>query len=64
MTNPDVVRIRALLPAARSTDQRAIINDSVRLDGGKPTEDVSVAPEQIKQIEKTALDHTADEAGS
>ncbi len=59
MTNLPIVPV----PPA-SKDQSATINDSVRGDGGKQTEHLPVTVEQLRKIEHTALDHTAEEAGS
>jgi hypothetical protein len=44
--------------------QKVVVNDSVRKDGGKPTDDQPVPAEQIKKIEEKAVNHTADETGS
>jgi hypothetical protein len=48
----------------KPADSRTVVNDAVRRDGGKPTDDQPVPAEQIERLERTAIDHTVDEPGS
>ena len=40
------------------------IDDQVRGDSGKPTDDKPVPKEEMEKIQKNARDHTKDEPGS
>jgi hypothetical protein len=57
--------IAAGTPLANPGDESAVqTDDQARRDGGKTTECKPVSKEQMKIIEKKALDHTKDEPGS